>query len=122
MQALVRIEAGKEAKGKKIQLFFSWDPFSFPVSPLTFIGPYAKPISITSKQFFFKFYLFIHDREGERQRHRQREKQAPCREPNVGLIQGLRDHDLSLRHSTTEPPRHPVVIYSYENKYSSRLD
>ena len=25
------------------------------------------------------------DTEGERQRHRQREKQAPCREPNVGL-------------------------------------
>ena len=24
-------------------------------------------------------------REGERQRHRQREKQAPCREPDVGL-------------------------------------
>ena len=25
------------------------------------------------------------DTEGERQRHRQREKQAPCREPDVGL-------------------------------------
>ena len=33
------------------------------------------------------FYLFIRDTEGERerQRHRQREKQAPCREPYVGL-------------------------------------
>ena len=28
-------------------------------------------------------YLFM--RDTERQRHRQREKQAPCREPNVGL-------------------------------------
>ena len=25
---------------------------------------------------------------GERQRHRQREKQAPCREPSVGLDPG----------------------------------
>ena len=24
--------------------------------------------------------------ERERQRHRQREKQAPCREPDVGLV------------------------------------
>ena len=33
--------------------------------------------------FFFKI-LFINDRERERQGHRQREKQAPCREPDVG--------------------------------------
>ena len=33
--------------------------------------------------YFFKIYLCIH--ETERQRHRQREKQAPCREPDVGL-------------------------------------
>ena len=31
--------------------------------------------------FFLRFYLFIH----ERQRQKQREKQAPCRKPNVGL-------------------------------------
>ena len=37
--------------------------------------------------FFLKkiFYLFILERERESQRHRQREKQAPRREPNVGL-------------------------------------
>ena len=39
--------------------------------------------------FFFKdfIYLFMRDTEGyrERQRHRQREKQAPWREPDVGL-------------------------------------
>ena len=37
--------------------------------------------------FFFRFYLFIHERHTERhrQRQRQREKQAPCREPDVGL-------------------------------------
>ena len=27
----------------------------------------------------------MRDTEGERQRHRQKEKQAPCREPDVGL-------------------------------------
>ena len=31
-------------------------------------------------------------RDTERQRRRQREKQAPCREPDVGLIPGLQDH------------------------------
>ena len=39
--------------------------------------------------FFFKFHLFIYERqrekERERQRHRQSEKQAPHREPDVGL-------------------------------------
>ena len=34
---------------------------------------------MTSKQFFLRFYLFIHERhtQRERQRHRQREKQDP---------------------------------------------
>ena len=32
--------------------------------------------------------LFIHERNTEEQRHRQREKQAPCREPDVGLDPG----------------------------------
>ena len=47
-------------------------------------------------RFFFnfkRFYLFMRDTEKERQRHTQREKQALCREPNVGP----RDHDLSRR-------------------------
>ena len=37
--------------------------------------------------YFLKdfIYLFMRDTERESQRHRQREKQAPCREPNVGL-------------------------------------
>ena len=33
--------------------------------------------------FFFKIYLFI-----QKERERQREKQAPCREPDVGLDPG----------------------------------
>ena len=39
------------------------------------------------KNFFFKI-LFIYERHRERQRHRQGEKQAPCREPDVGLDPG----------------------------------
>ena len=35
--------------------------------------------------FFLTVYLFMRDTERGRQRHRQREKQAPCREPDVGL-------------------------------------
>ena len=35
--------------------------------------------------FFKRFYSPIHKRHTERQRHRQREKQAPCRELDVGL-------------------------------------
>ena len=46
--------------------------------------------------FFLRFYLFIHETHTERktQRYRQREKQAPCREPDVGLIVGFQDHAL----------------------------
>ena len=35
--------------------------------------------------FFKRFYLFIHERHRERQRHMQREKQTPCGEPDAGL-------------------------------------
>ena len=46
--------------------------------------------------FFLKIiYLFMKDTE--RQRHRQREKQSPCREPNVGLEPRPRDHALNPR-------------------------
>ena len=38
-----------------------------------------------SLDFFLRFYLFIHERHRERQRHGQREKRAPCGEPDVGL-------------------------------------
>ena len=46
--------------------------------------------------FFFKNYLFIHEKQGGGQRHRQREKQAPCKEPDVGLDPG-------------SPGSHPVL-------------
>ena len=36
--------------------------------------------------FFFKdLFIYSWERGEQRQRHRQREKQAPCREPDVGL-------------------------------------
>ena len=38
------------------------------------------------ESFFLRFYLFIKtQRQNERQGHRQREKQAPLREPDMGL-------------------------------------
>ena len=33
----------------------------------------------------------------EKQRHKQKEKQAPCREPDVGLHPQTQDHALSQR-------------------------
>ena len=35
--------------------------------------------------FFKKDFIYSWETHRERQRHRQREKQAPCREPDVGL-------------------------------------
>ena len=53
-------------------------------------GPVKYPtFDLSSGLFFFlRFYLFMRDTERERQGHRQREKQAPCREPDVGLDPG----------------------------------
>ena len=34
---------------------------------------------------FFLDFIYLFMRDIERQRHRQREKQAPCKEPDVGL-------------------------------------
>ena len=60
-----------------------------------------KPRYITFDSNFFYFFkdLFIHEtqREREGQRHRQRKKQAPRREPDVGLNPGSWDHLLSQR-------------------------
>ena len=39
--------------------------------------------------YFLRFSLFVRDTGGEREaEHRQREKQVPCREPDVGLDRG----------------------------------
>ena len=42
-------------------------------------------INYSTFMFFRRFYLLIHVTHRERQRHRQMEKQAPRREPHVGL-------------------------------------
>ena len=47
------------------------------------------------------------DTHREKQRHRQREKQAPAREPDVGLDPETLGSHPELKASTTEPPRHP---------------
>ena len=44
-------------------------------------------MTIHLERFFLKIYLFMIDIYRERQRHR-REKQVPCREPNMGLDPG----------------------------------
>ena len=49
----------------------------------------AGNLSDSDSSFFLKIYLFIHERHREAEtQHRQREKQAPCREPDVGLDPG----------------------------------
>ena len=62
--------------------------------PLLELSPDASAMTLPSLFFFFFFfffkiylYLFMIDMEGG-QRHRQREKQATCREPNMGLDPG----------------------------------
>ena len=48
--------------------------------------------------FFKRFYLFIHERQREREEETQaREKQAPCGEPNVGLDPGSPGSDPGLK-------------------------
>ena len=58
-------------------------------------------------RLLFKFILFIHEREREAE-NRQREKQAPRREPNMGLDPGtLRSHSESK--ADAQPPSPPGV-------------
>ena len=50
----------------------------------------------------------MRDTHRERQRHRQREKQAPCREPDVGLDPETLGSCPGLK-AAAEPLRHPGV-------------
>ena len=47
------------------------------------MGNVIQKIDLRRDTIFLKT-LLIHERQREGQRHRQREKQAPCREPDVG--------------------------------------
>ena len=76
--------------------------------------------------FFLRFYLFIHERQRERetggQRHRQREKQASCRESDVGLaILGLQGHTpgpkVALNHWATGAA--PLIMISMDKRFLS---
>ena len=57
-------------------------------------------------------YLFMRDTERESQRHRQREKQAPCREPDVGLEPTTVGSRPELK-ADTQPLSHPGVPEGY---------
>ena len=67
-----------------------WLPDFFYIT-LTFICAFTHNIN-----FFNFIYLFMKDTQRERQRQ-AREKQAPCREPDVGLGPGTQDHTLGQR-------------------------
>ena len=61
----------------------------------------------------------MRDTHTERQRHRQREKQAPCREPNVGLDPGT-PGQCSEAKADTQPLRHagiPSTMYFLNASY-----
>ena len=68
--------------------------------------------------FFFKFCSFIHERQRrgaeERLGHRQREKQALCKDPDVGLDPGSPGSHPGPK-AGTKPLSHPgiprVVLY-----------
>ena len=69
--------------------------------------PRARQCSLCTL-FLKRFYLFIHESYRQRQRHRQREKQAPCRKPDVGLNPGiLRSRPESK--ADVQPLSHPGV-------------
>ena len=65
----------------------------------------------------------MRDRERERQRHRQREKQAPYREPNVGLYPGTPGLCPEPK-ANAQPLSHPgilkIYLYRYINNELSR--
>ena len=50
----------------------------------------------------------MRDTERERQRHWQREKQAPCREPDVGLDSGSPGSPFEPK-ADAQPLNHPDV-------------
>ena len=68
----------------------------------------GKILYILRTFFFLRFYLFIHERNRGRQRHRQKEKQACCREPDVGLDPRAPGSRLEPK-ADAQPLSHPGV-------------
>ena len=67
--------------------------------------------------FFFFRFLFIYEKHTEReracQRHRQREKQTPCKEPEMGLDPGTPGSYLGPK-ASAQPlsyPGFPAFIF-----------
>ena len=58
-------------------------------------------------EFFFKDFKYLFVRRTEKQRHRQREKEAPCREPDVGLDPRTPESGPELK-ADTQPLSHPM--------------
>ena len=57
---------------------------------------------------FLKIFIYSGETHTERQRHGQREKQAPCREPDVGLDPGTPGSCPELK-AYAQPLSHPGV-------------
>ena len=72
-------------------------------------------LSFNSKSpglFFYKDFIYSWERKKEKQRHTQREKQAPCREPNVGCDPGSAGSCPGLK-ASTKPLSHPGSLISW---------
>ena len=67
--------------------------------------------------FFLRFYPFIHERHTEGERHRQREKQTPCRKPDMGLDPGSPGShpvlEAALNHWATQAARKMLTCSTY---------
>ena len=56
-----------------------------------------------------KYFIYSWETQKERRRHREREKQAPCREPNVGLDPGSPGSCPGLK-AGAQPLMHPGCL------------
>ena len=75
------------------------------------LSAFHQPIrASTAKDFFFllRFYLLIHERHRESQKHREREKQTPCRKPDVELDPGTLGSYPELK-ADAQPLSHPGI-------------
>ena len=70
-------------------------------------------IQIASIILFRKDFIYSRETQRERQIHRQREKQAPCREPDMGLNPGTPGPCPELK-ADAQPLSHPgVPLYKF---------